>query len=92
MAALDLLGQRWTLRLLWELRGGPLGFRELQQRCDAMSSSVLSDRLSDLRDAGLVEKDDDERHALTDIGRDLAAAISPLSEWADRWAALTSPI
>lgn len=89
MAALDLLGQRWMLRVLWELRDGPLGFRELQQRCDAMSSSVLSDRLADLRDAGLVAKDGDDRHALTDLGRDLAAAISPLTDWADRWAALT---
>jgi DNA-binding HxlR family transcriptional regulator len=86
MAALDLLGQRWMLRVLWELRDGPLGFRDLQQRCDAMSSSVLSDRLADLRDAGLVAKDDNDRHALTAIGRDLAAAINPLSAWADRWA------
>ena len=34
MAALDLLGRRWALRVLWELRGGPLSFRELRARCD----------------------------------------------------------
>jgi DNA-binding HxlR family transcriptional regulator len=86
MAALDLLGRRWMLRVLWELRDGPLGFRDLQQRCDAMSSSVLSDRLAALRAARLVAKDDDDRHALTGIGRELLAAISPLSNWSDRWA------
>lgn len=86
MAALDLLGRRWTLRVLWELRDGPLGFRDLQQRCDAMSSSVLSERLANLRDAGLVAKDDDERYGLTAIGRDLAGAVKPLGAWAERWA------
>jgi DNA-binding HxlR family transcriptional regulator len=86
MAALDLLGRRWTLRILWELRDGPLGFRELQSRCDAMSSSVLSDRLSDLRDAGLVARNQDDRHELTDLGMTLGTAIAPLDAWATRWA------
>ena len=86
MAALDLLGRRWTLRILWELRDGPLGFRELQSRCDSMSSSVLSDRLNDLREAGLVARDHDDRHELTDLGGTLGTAIAPLDEWATRWA------
>jgi DNA-binding HxlR family transcriptional regulator len=92
MAALDLLGRRWTLRILWELRDGPLGFRELQSRCDAMSSSVLSDRLSELRDAGLVARDQDDRHKLTELGRTLGTAIAPLDDWAKRWAALVSDL
>ena len=56
MAALDLLGRRWTLRILWELRDGSLGARALRARCDDMSSSVLYERLADLRTAGLVEQ------------------------------------
>ncbi len=51
MALLDLLGRRWTLRVLWELRRGPLTFAELQRRCDAMSPSVLNQRISELRAA-----------------------------------------
>jgi DNA-binding HxlR family transcriptional regulator len=86
MAALDLLGRRWALRVLWELRDGSLGFRELRERCDGMSSSVLSDRLAELTAAGLVAKDDDERHALTRLGRELGVAIEPLSAWSQRWA------
>ena len=56
MAALDLLGRRWALRVLWELRDGPLGFRALQAACDGMSSSVLRDRLRELTAAALVER------------------------------------
>ena len=86
MAALDLLGRRWALRVLWELRDGALGFRELRERCDGMSSSVLSDRLAELTAAGLVAKDESERHALTRLGRELRAAIEPLNAWSQRWA------
>lgn len=85
MAALDLLGRRWALRVLWELRAGALGFRELRQRCDGMSSSVLSDRLAELSAAALVTKHD-ERYALTRLGQDLGMAIEPLSAWSRRWA------
>ena len=86
MAAFDLLGRRWALRVLWELRAGPLGFRELQHRCDAMSSSVLRDRLAELTVAGLVAKDDDDRHALTAMGDEMGPAFGPINAWAERWA------
>ena len=86
MAALDLLGRRWTLRILWELRDGPFGFRELQERCDSMSPSVLSDRLRDLREAGLVVRDETDRHGLTELGRALRKAIAPLGAWSETWA------
>lgn len=72
--------------MLWELREGPLGFRDLQARCDAMSSSVLRDRLRELTETGLVERDEGERYLLTPIGRDLGSAIAPLDAWARRWA------
>ena len=84
MAALDLLGRRWALRVLWELRDGPLGFRELQARCDGMSSSVLRTRLVELTSAGLVDQDVEYR--LTRAGRELERAMRPLTRWAERWA------
>ncbi|MEO0493572.1 MAG: helix-turn-helix domain-containing protein [Actinomycetota bacterium] len=85
MAALDLLGRRWALRILWELRDGPTGARALRDRCDEMSSSVLYQRLGELADAGLVEQRDDG-YRLTAVGADLGAAIAPLDDWANRWA------
>ena len=86
MALLDLLGRRWALRILWELREGPVGFNELQARCDGMSPSSLSQRLAELTEAGLVEERAGER-ALTAEGRALGVAIAPLQAWAERWAA-----
>jgi DNA-binding HxlR family transcriptional regulator len=86
MAALDLLGRRWSLRILWELRGEPLGFRALRQHCDAMSTSVLRQRLVELADAGLVEQDDESRYRLTPLGIDLSRALQPLLRWSERWA------
>ena len=91
MAALDLLGRRWALRILWELRDGPLGARALRERCDGMSSSVLYERLRELAGAGLVEQDEDERYRLTRQGASLGAAIEPLDRWARRWARLSGP-
>jgi DNA-binding HxlR family transcriptional regulator len=85
MAALDLLGRRWALRVLWELRDGPLGARALRARSDYMSSSVLYERLKELLDAGLIQQTDTRDYELTPIGRALGDAIEPLDKWAIRW-------
>ena len=85
MAALDLLGRRWALRVLWELRDGPVGFRALQQRCDDISPTVLNTRLAELRTAGIVEHDAARAHCLTPLGADLLDALAPLQDWAARW-------
>ena len=86
MALLDLLGRRWALRVLWELSQAPAGFRELQARCDGMSPSVLSQRLSELQGAGVVEPGADSRYRLTAEGEDLRECLSPLNAWATEWA------
>jgi DNA-binding HxlR family transcriptional regulator len=85
MALLDLLGRRWALRVIWELRQDTLSFRELQARCAKMSSSVLNQRLAELRAAGIVEIRSDG-YALTDEGRRLLELYPGLQAWAERWA------
>ena len=87
MAALDLLGRRWTLRILWELRAGPCAFRPLQQACGGLSPSVLNARLKDLRAAGLVQHDTEQGYALTPIAVELGELLLALDGWARRWAA-----
>src|SRR5918994_1942268 len=77
MVAFDLLGRRWALRILWELREETLGFRELQRRCGDMSSSVLRDRLTDLTGAGLVVTGE-TGYALSEHGRRLLSALARL--------------
>ena len=90
MALLDLLGRRWTLRLLWELRDGAVPtFRELQERCGNVSSSVLADRLRELAEAGVVERTE-AGYGLTDAGAELLARLRPLEDWASHWAGTPS--
>ena len=89
MAALDLLGRRWALRVLWELRDGAQTFRELRTRCDDVSPTVLNQRLAELREAGIVAHGEGAGYALTASGDALLAALAPLHDWAARWARST---
>lgn len=86
MALLDLLGRRWALRILWELRDAPMTFRALRLACDDASPSVLNARLRELRDAKLVEQRDGEGYALTPGAEDLGAMLLAMDDWARRWA------
>src|SRR5450759_58084 len=53
MALLDLLGRRWSLRIIWELRDDrSLTSRALRTACDEASPTILQTRLSELREAG----------------------------------------
>lgn len=86
MVALDLLGRRTALRVLWELRAGKqVTFRTLQEVCET-NSRLLSTRLAELKDAGLVEHEIGG-YRLSEEGRRLGEALAPLSLWADGWAA-----
>jgi DNA-binding HxlR family transcriptional regulator len=85
MLVLDWLGRRWALRVLWELRGEPLVFRALQERCDGVSPTVLNDRLRELREVGIVTVHADGGYTLTDDGRTLGEVLLPLNRWAEDW-------
>ena len=87
MALLDLLGRRWTLRIVWELRDGPLTSRALRVACDDSSPTVLQARLDELREAGLVELQEGVGYSLTPLGHEMRAAFNPLYRFAERWAA-----
>lgn len=84
MAAFDLLGRRWALRVLWELRSETHTFRSLRAGCEEISPAVLNTRLRELREAQLIERID-EGYALTDLGQKLIEALTPLDAWARRW-------
>lgn len=86
MVLLDVLGQRWTLRILWELRDGRCTFRELQQRCGDVSPTLLNRRLKELRSLDIVDHDP-SGYGLTVSGEELGGHLLRLSRWADRWAA-----
>jgi DNA-binding HxlR family transcriptional regulator len=86
MALLDLLGRRWALRVVWELRAGPLTSRALRGACDDVSPTVLQDRTDELREAGLVKLDEPSGYSLTPLGCELLERFLPLVEWSERWA------
>ena len=90
MALLDLLGRRWVLRIVWELREEPRRFRELQDAIGA-SPTIVNARLGDLRAAKLVELDDTAGYRLTALGQELLRLFLPLHLWADRWAKRITP-
>jgi DNA-binding HxlR family transcriptional regulator len=85
MALLDLLGRRWSLRIVWELREASLTSRALRTACDEASPTVLQTRLSDLREAGLVELMPGDGYRLTAMGRELLESFLPLHHFAERW-------
>jgi len=90
MALLDLLGRRWALRVVWELRGEPRTSRALRAACGGVSPTVLSDRTKELRQAGLVALEPATGYVLTPLGRELLARFLPLIAWSERWARATA--
>ena len=86
MALLDLLGRRWTLRIVWELRENrALTSRALRSACDEASPTVLNERLRELREAGFVVSGEAGGYALTPLGKELAAHVMPLHWFAEKW-------
>lgn len=86
MRLLDLLGQRWVLRILWELDSGPKSFRALQASCDGISPAVLNTRLKLLRGHDLVVLQP-AGYALTDRANTLTPTLMQLHRLAESWAA-----
>jgi DNA-binding HxlR family transcriptional regulator len=87
--AFDLLGKRWTGVMLATLRDSAVGFRVLSRAISGISDSVLSDRLSELSDAGLIIRSVKEgppvtvSYALTEAGEALLPALEQIGRWAD---------
>jgi len=82
------LGKRWNAVVLGILSEGPAGFRQLSRAIGGISDSVLSDRLADLAQTGLIARTVDEgppvsvSYALTDRGRALMPALEQIALWA----------
>jgi DNA-binding HxlR family transcriptional regulator len=88
VAAFGLLGKRWNGLILGTLTPDGAGFAELRRSVGAITDSVLSDRLSELAQAGLVERTvTDTRppgvsYRLTDAGAALKPILRGLAGWA----------
>ncbi|MEX2588374.1 MAG: helix-turn-helix domain-containing protein [Actinomycetota bacterium] len=89
--ALDRVGDRWTLLIVRELSLGDQSFRDLAAALPGISPSLLTKRLDELADDGLVVRNDAPQRSkhveyrLTDDGRSLQPAIIELIRWGSRW-------
>ncbi|GIG90797.1 winged helix-turn-helix transcriptional regulator [Plantactinospora endophytica] len=86
--AFTVLGKRWTASVLGTLRSGPAGFREISRAVGKVSDSVLSDRLAELTENGLIVRTVQEgppiavSYRLTDRGQALMPALEQIARWA----------
>ena len=85
MALLDLVGRTWALGILWNLQQGPATFRELQQRCEQISPTLLNNRLKELKALQLIEMPS-SGYQLSSQGTELITIILPLGDWSQKWA------
>jgi|SRR5215210_9530740 len=94
-AALNVLGQKWVMRIIRALGEQTQRFCELQDALGGANSATLSQRLKLLEDEGLVERRAISavppwvEYSLTAKGSDLRLAISGIDRWADRWSSPT---
>lgn len=90
-AAIELIGKRWTGAIVSALTEGPLRLGEVAKAVPGLSDRLLSQRLRELEDSGVVERAVEPgtpvkvTYSLTDKGADLRPSISELRAWARRW-------
>jgi DNA-binding HxlR family transcriptional regulator len=86
--ALDLLGERWTLLIVRELLCESRRFGDVRRGIPRISRTMLSARLRELIDAGVIVRDDGAdgpSYKLTAAGSELAGAVRELGTWGQRW-------
>lgn len=84
MALFDLLGRSWALGVIWQLSGGNMTFRQIQDSCEKVSPTVLNKRLKELTSSGLVERGE-AGYQLTVMGSELFQLLEPFGGWSKRW-------
>lgn len=89
--SLDRVGDRWTLLIVRELLLGDRTFRDLEEALEGIGPSLLTKRLSEMADDGIVERNDAPKRSkrvdyrLTATGRSLEPVIVELIRWGTTW-------
>jgi DNA-binding HxlR family transcriptional regulator len=96
-AALELVGDRWSLLIVREVLLGNGRFSQIARNTGAPRDRLAA-RLKALVEAGILarhayqESPRREEYRATDSGRDLSRVTQSLLEWGDRWAVISPPV
>ncbi|MBF6137115.1 helix-turn-helix transcriptional regulator [Nocardia otitidiscaviarum] len=88
--AIDVVGGKWKLHLMWVLGEGPQRFGEIRRLLDGVSEKVLAENLRHLEASGVVHREiypeipPRVEYSLTPLGRELNEALGPLERWGER--------
>lgn len=88
--AIDVVGGKWKLHLMWVLADGPQRFSHIRRFLTGVSEKVLAENLRQLEASGVIHREiypeipPRVEYSLTHLGQDLAIALRPLEEWGDR--------
>jgi len=89
--AIELIGKRWTGAIVCALNESPMRYGELRKAVPGLSDRLLSQRLRELEDEGLVERQVEAgtpvrvTYSLTEAGQQLDPVLKELKVWARRW-------
>jgi DNA-binding HxlR family transcriptional regulator len=90
-AAIELIGKRWSGAIIWALSERPLRYADLKRAVPGLSDRLLSQRLRELEQAGLMKRTVEDgfpvrvSYGLTEKGAALKPSIQGLQEWASEW-------
>ncbi|MFD3510675.1 winged helix-turn-helix transcriptional regulator [Nocardia sp. NPDC058666] len=85
--AIDVVGGKWKLHLMWVLGDGPQRFGQIRRLLDGVSEKVLAENLRHLESSGVVHREifpeipPRVEYSLTPLGETLREALAPLEVW-----------
>ena len=87
----ELIGKKWTGLIIYVLMSGPKRFSELNESIPALSRRLLTERIKELEDHGIVvrnvipDRPIRSEYSLTQKGTELGKILGPISQWAESW-------
>jgi DNA-binding HxlR family transcriptional regulator len=87
--AIDVVGGKWKMHLMWVLAEGPVRFGQIRRKLDGVSEKVLAENLRQLEAHGIVHRElyaevpPRVEYSLTPLGEQLNRALLPLEVWGD---------
>jgi len=90
--AIELIGRRWTGAILQSMLAGTSRFSEIRDSVPGLSDRLLSERLKELEELGVIERctaTRDVQYYLTKVGQNIEPVMSSIGEWAKQLSTVT---